>query len=222
MQLRNALRFMPETVGSKAVKKLSMDIVRRQADDFYTLKYEMARNINEFVDNLTSELYRYNRTSDKIAFIEQILEKIKKDRDNHLINCLNRETCQELKEMETAIFFAEQELEANGIRHDNIFDSSEIYIINSKLDELITELKTLKNDVEKIQTGQQITYDDFIEEFETLKKQSFLDKKTWRQVFFGKLYEMTLSGVISQTLSVKIMELFGDIFPGDTIKRLTQ
>jgi hypothetical protein len=199
-----------------------MDIVEKQADEFIRIKYEMANNSNEFIDKLKLELYNYYRTADKVKFIEKILLRARQDRDEHAKVCKSPQNCRELRDYESIVFFTEQELEENGIDNKNLFDSSESFGVNRKVDELIDELKNLRNDIERLKTGQQITYDDFIEEFENLKKQTYLDKKTWRQILMGKLFEMTMSGVISESLSKKIVDIFGDIFPVETIKKLTE
>ena len=199
-----------------------MDIVEKQADEFIKYKYEMVSSSNEFIDQLRLELYNYNRTADKVKFIEKILLKARQDRDEHVKTCKNPEKCSELRTYEGIVFFTEQELEKNGVNHSNLFDSGESYRVSGKVDELINELKNLKADIDAIKAGQQITYDDFIEEFENLKKQTYLDKKTWRQILMGKLFEMTMSGVVSESLSKKIVEIFGDIFPIETIKKLTE
>lgn len=199
-----------------------MDIVEKQADEFIRIKYEMANNSNEFIDNLKLELYNYYRTADKVKFIEKILLRARHDRDEHAKVCKDPQNCRELRDYESIVFFTEQELEENGIDNKNLFDSSESFGVKRKVDELIDELKNLRNDIERLKTGQQITYDDFIEEFENLKEQTYLDKKTWRQILMGKLFEMTMSGVISESLSKKIIDIFGDIFPVETIKKLTE
>jgi len=71
--------------------------------------------------------------------------------------------------------------------------------INEALQKIISDLNALK-------LGQQITYDDLALEFEELKDMMFLDKKTWSQLFIGKLAEMMVSGVISETLSKEIAD----------------
>jgi hypothetical protein len=198
-----------------------MEIVRKQASSFIEQELMTSTDI-DLIDNLKSKLYKYSRIPDKIAFIEECLIKIREAKDEHLVTCTNPLKCHEVASYDNMIFFTEQELEDNGISNKDILSTSDSITLTSKLDDLIAELRNLQNDVDSLKVGQQITYDDFIEQFENLKKQTYLDKKTWRQVFIGKLFEMTLSGVISDTLSKKIMELFGDVLSTDTIKKLTE
>ncbi|MDB0037920.1 hypothetical protein N9F08_01010 [bacterium] len=46
--------------------------------------------------------------------------------------------------------------------------------------------------------GQQVMYDDLIQEIEELKKWYILGKKNWKALFGGKITEMVASGVIAE------------------------
>jgi hypothetical protein len=197
-----------------------MEIVKRQANRF--IDQELMTSTDQvLIDNLKHELSKYLKTTDKVVFIEECLIKIKEEKDEHLKKCTNPKNCPEVDSYNNMLFFAEQELEKNGIDNRNLISRNESITIGTKIDDLILELRTLQNDIERLKAGQQIIYDEFIEQFENLKKQTYLDKKTWRQVFLGKLFEMTMSGIISESLSKKIVDLFGDIFSSDVLKRLT-
>ncbi len=193
-----------------------MELIRKQADSFTTRelnKMEFTDTYHVVVNALKSELTNYYRPTDKLIFLEQVELKIVEAKDEHLKTCKNRFTCKEVQDYDSMIFFAKQELEKNGIVDTDIFTRTEIEQLNNKLDLLFKEIEILK-------TGHAIIYDDIIDEFDKLKKQYYLDKKTWRQVFFGKIFEMTLSGVVSDTIAKKIVEIFSDIFTEDQIKRL--
>lgn len=198
-----------------------MEIVKRQASNF--IYQELQTSLaSELIDNLKLQLYKYSKTADKIIFIEECLIKIKEEKEEHLKKCKSPHNCPELDSYNDMIFFVEQELEMNGINNKDLITPNESITLIIKIDDLISELRTIKSDINQLKTGQQITYDDFIEEFENLKKQTYLDKKTWRQVLLGKLFEMTMSGVVSETLSKKIAELFGDLLTIENIKKLTE
>jgi hypothetical protein len=193
-----------------------MELIRKQADSFITRelnKMEFTDTYHVVVDALKSELTNYYRPTDKLIFLEQVELKLAEAKDEHLKTCTNRFACKEVQDYDSMIFFAKQELETNGIVDTDIFTRTEIEQLNNKLDLLFKEIEILK-------TGHAIIYDDIIDEFDKLKKQYYLDKKTWRQVFFGKIFEMTLSGVVSETIAKKIVEIFSDIFTEDQIKRL--
>lgn len=199
-----------------------MNFVRNQANEFVDYKLMTAENNKDFVNALKSELNVFYKSSDKLTFLEQCLMKVKVKKDAHLKVCKTPKNCSELRDLDYIIFFTEQELEKNGINHKDLFDSIEVNSINEKLDDLISEIKVIQSDLERIKVGQQVTYDDFIEDFEKLKKQTYLDKRSWRQTFLGKIYEMTLSGIVSETISKKVVEIFGDVGTVDSIKKLME
>jgi hypothetical protein len=193
-----------------------MELIRLQADNFVTRELnnlEFSDTYHVVLNALKNELTNYYRAADKLVFLEQVELKIAQARDEHIKTCSNRFTCKEVHDYESIIFFTRQELEKNGVVDTDIFTGPEIDQLNIRLDQLFKEIEILK-------AGHAIIYDDIIAEFEKLKKQYYLDKKTWRQVFFGKIFEMTLSGVVSETIAKKIVEVFGDIFTEEQLKRL--
>lgn len=80
------------------------------------------------------------------------------------------------------------------------FNTDEMIILNKKLDNLTKELAELKQ-------CQEIFFEDVMNELDELKNLYNLSKKTWHQLFLGKLGEMVMSGVISETISKKIVEI---------------
>lgn len=89
---------------------------------------------------------------------------------------------------------------------DEQFSFEEEISISKKLDEMLTELADLK-------MGQEIIWTDLTEQINDLKSKFYLGKRTWKQLAAGKLVDMTASGVISETISKKIVEIlkpFGD------------
>ncbi|MFZ6665168.1 hypothetical protein [Peijinzhouia sedimentorum] len=75
--------------------------------------------------------------------------------------------------------------------------------INSKLDEFSEKLK-------KIEVGQQITYDDLMDELETLKKLlNVLGKKDWKQMLKGKLVDAGFGTVTDKVFDL-LIETFND------------
>jgi hypothetical protein len=60
--------------------------------------------------------------------------------------------------------------------------------------------------------GQEIIYDDIIDGIEELKNLYFIGKKNWYQNLAGKSLEMVASGVVSETISKKLIRIAGDTF----------
>lgn len=86
----------------------------------------------------------------------------------------------------------------------DLIDPIEKEILKSKLDELSERLK-------RIEVGQQITYDDLMDEMETLKKLlNVLGKKDWRQMLKGKLVDAGFGSFADEVFDLFI-ETFKDI-----------
>lgn len=175
-----------------------MNLIQRQADDFFEYNHYEGGDYKDFVSSVKSELWEYNKIAYKIEFLEQIILSLKKGFDAHLSKC--SKDCSVKKHYENAIFFLQEELEElEGNIDTSSFSRADKGEINEALQKIISDLNELK-------LGQQITYDDLALEFEKLKDMMFLDKKTWSQLFIGKLAEMIASGVISETLSKEIAD----------------
>ncbi|MCS4435878.1 hypothetical protein [Aquiflexum gelatinilyticum] len=86
----------------------------------------------------------------------------------------------------------------------DLIDPIEKEILKSKLDELLERLK-------RIEVGQQITYDDLMDEIETLKKLlDVLGKKDWRQMLKGKLVDAGF-GLVANEVFDLLVQTFKDI-----------
>ncbi|HMK25250.1 MAG TPA: hypothetical protein VK483_04405 [Chitinophagaceae bacterium] len=85
------------------------------------------------------------------------------------------------------------------------FTADETVTLNNRIDQLLKDLESLK-------VGQEIIWTDMMEEISELKNLYFLSKKNWRQLLTGKLSEMVIGGVISETVSKKIAEYINPVF----------
>jgi hypothetical protein len=84
------------------------------------------------------------------------------------------------------------------------FTAAEAQAINEKIDAILNKLYDLE-------LGQQIIWESFEEEMEELKKMYDLSKKNWKRLFAAKVVDMVASGVISETVSKKIVELISPL-----------
>ncbi len=85
----------------------------------------------------------------------------------------------------------------------DIIDSEEKELIKKRLDEFSERLA-------RMEVGQQITYDDLMEELETLKTLlNVLGKKDWGQILKGKLVDAGF-GQLSDKVGDLIIETFKD------------
>ena len=81
------------------------------------------------------------------------------------------------------------------------------YFDNSEKLLLTVQIDSLKEDLTALKLGQEIIWTDFTDQMNELKEALQMPKKSWKQFLLGKLFEMTVSGVISETVSKKIIEL---------------
>ncbi len=81
------------------------------------------------------------------------------------------------------------------------FTPEEMQTANEKLDVLLAEIQTLK-------MGHEVIWTDIRKDIEELKALYSLGKKNWRQLLLGKIAEMVAAGVVSDTLSKTVEEMF--------------
>jgi hypothetical protein len=102
----------------------------------------------------------------------------------------------EFKGIENIIITKTKEEE---FQREEIFHEDEIYSLNNKIDEIE---KTLK----KMNLIQESKFEEFKNELSEMKYLYSLSKKNWWRLLSGKLNEMIISGIISETISKKIVE----------------
>ena len=103
-------------------------------------------------------------------------------------------------------YIEELELVRKPYEPTDIIDEEEKELLERKLDELSTRLT-------KIEVGQQIAYDDLMDELETLKKLlNVLGKKDWGQLLKGKLIDAGFG-----QLADKVGDLIIDTFKDDKL-----
>ena len=179
-----------------------MNLIEKQAAKFSQFKMNSSKSYQDFIGLVKFEINQYSQFSHKIQFLETVMFEAKKDYEEHLLKCTSLEDCQTNLFYESVIFFI------NEIRNDlskNLsleeFNESDILRYKTGIDEILSKISSL-------QLGQEITYDDFIEQFDEMKSYFYLNKKTWNQILAGKLLEMVAAGVVSETISKQIIKIF--------------
>ncbi|NQU85782.1 MAG: hypothetical protein HQ541_08485, partial [Mariniphaga sp.] len=133
--------------------------------------------------------------------IESLLTITREEITKHSKVCQDPNTCSKSKNLSLSEFFLVQELEVLGVETgQEIFDASEQSEMKQKLDDILYEIAHLK-------MGQEIIYEDIKTELEELKSLFYLSKKNWKQLLLGKVIDMTIAGLISETISKQILEL---------------
>lgn len=179
-----------------------MNLIQKQAEKFVMFKMSYSKPYQEFVGQVKIEINQYSQIPHKIQFLETVMFEAKKEYEEHLPNCTALETCPQNLFYESVIFFLNEERQ--NLSRDlttEEFKESDILRYKTGIDEILEKLN-------KLELGQQLTYDDFSEEFEEMKSYFYMNKKTWQQMLAGKLLEMVGAGVVSGTVSKNIVEMF--------------
>jgi len=83
------------------------------------------------------------------------------------------------------------------------FSEDELEMMRAKLDELANKLA-------KLELGQQITYDDLMDELKEMKDLLYvLTKKNWKQLLKGKLLDAGF-GVFAEDVGDVVLDVFKD------------
>ena len=178
-----------------------MNLISKQAVKFTMYNLDVNKNYQDFTKLVNQELLHYSQLSHKVQFIESAMCEVKKEYDEHLPNCNAKNDCVYDFFYESVIFFL-NELRLDFSKKLTIeeFNDTDIIRYQTGIDEILLKINEL-------QLGQQVTYDDFIEQFEEMKSYFFINKKSWNQMLAGKLLEMVAAGVISETISKNIVSI---------------
>jgi len=180
--------------------KEGMNIIQKQAEAFITRRLRRRGNKHqEFLSLVRTELHEYKKDVYKLEFLEHVQLLVKQRYEEHLPNCTKGDSCLINIFFENALFFLQEEVDEMESRI-----SPTNFTRNEKSSLLVTMQKII-DDVNQLKLGQQLTYDDFSEEFTELKDLFFINKKNWQQLFLGKISSMVASGVVSQTVAKEIV-----------------
>jgi hypothetical protein len=181
-----------------------MNLIQKQAEKFVMFKMNDNEPYQEFVKQVKFEINQYSQIPHKVQFLETVMFEAKKEYEEHLPNCKDLIDCTQNLFYESVIFFLNEERKklSKDLTSEE-FNESDILRYKTGIDEILEKLNNLE-------LGQQLTYDDFSEEFEEMKSYFYMNKKTWQQMLAGKLLEMVAAGVVSETLSKQILESFNN------------
>lgn len=178
------------------------NIVKRHADEFLKGQRAIA-TARKFIEDVDERLWDYTKDSHKVIFLDHLLNKFRVDYDRHVEKCTwnQKSRCPNEIMYEDILFFLQNKIE----EIEDVLDPLELsredrYQISETLNKILQEINLLK-------LGQEITYDDLSEEFVELRENMHLSKKNWQELFIGKLNNMVISGVVSETVSKKIVEI---------------
>lgn len=176
-----------------------MDIIIQIAEDFSKRHIRNVTRPDDCIDSAQNEVYKIHDPLDKIKFLQVVIEKNRELLESHIKVCRHGEGCQTLINHKKIDYFLCQELKSLGThKFEDTFSSTDIDDYNQKIEKILSDIETLKD-------GQRIIYEDLLEELSELKNLYFLGKKKWHQIMLGKVFDMTISGIISETVSKEII-----------------
>lgn len=179
-----------------------MDIIEKLAKRSYQENIEFnSGNTKDSVNNIKLLVYDFDSQLDKINFLNYHITWVDEKYQKHLKVCTNPDSCQQNEDAETLIFYLQQELKSLGVElNENTFTYEDKVEKETQLQEILKKL-------EEVKLGNQIIYDDILQEIQELKSLYFLGKKNWNQLLAGKIVEMTVGGIISETVSKDLISL---------------
>jgi hypothetical protein len=183
-----------------------MDIITKRAHNLATNNLRgIARHWKQALQTLQQEYEGVDDPLDKIKMITIFIEANQEAYDRHKPKCTDPVNCPDNYAHESMDYYLKQDLKRLGINgSQDAFTAEEKKAADEKVDKILAELQSLKND---LMTSQQFTYDDLMKEIEELKSLFVLGKKTWNQLFLGKSMEMIFSGMVSETVSKQLLEI---------------
>lgn len=186
-----------------------MNLIQKQAADFYeSSEYSDGfGHYKPFVNEAKTAIHDYHKVAHKIEFIDEIIIILKRNFDSHMLVCQSPKTCPTNKFYENTLFFLEEKIEELEqqlpVSDFNRIQKQQVLVA---LDALVADLNNLK-------TGQQITYDDLMQEFKDLRDFLYLDKANFTQLLLGKITEMAAGGIVSETVSKSLLDVVREHYP---------
>lgn len=186
-----------------------MNLIQEQASEFYRDSAYVYRHTDykPFIESVRSNLYEYRKIAHKIEFIDTLINRMKQEYDEHLLVCKFPLTCDKNKFYKNSLFFLQEEVDDL----EQQLPSTEFS--RTQKQETVMALNTLIADLNTLKAGQQVTYEDLMQEFKDLRDFLYLDKANFTQLLLGKITEMAAGGIVSETISKSLLDLIKDHYP---------
>ena len=155
-----------------------------------------ARGVKAISSSILEEASEIYNDADRTIFLKYILDAVSDKKEEHYKVCPNHADCSELDNLDILLYLINQELVSIGLY------SSEDSFSKEEENQILRTLEDLQEKMSTLSDGQRILF----EAFEELKDSFVFGKKRWKYLWLGKLSEMTLSGLISQTISKEIYD----------------
>jgi hypothetical protein len=186
-----------------------MNIVEQEATEYAEYEFfngELHSTVENLTDRLSSKLYSLKRKKDKLIFLNILRKEIEKEKLEHEKTC-STQNCSISKEKNTGIFVVDQEIEEISQSYEYQPKYEDEFSSEQKSD-LQSTLNDIKSKLSELGFGQQIIFD----ELDELKEHLNLGKKNWFQLLKGKLFDLSVSKVLEETVIKDIYESLSDGF----------
>lgn len=188
-----------------------MDFINFQAGEIFDEINEFGMSYEKVIQFLRSKAYLYEN-QEWLNLLKNIKSRYEKSNEEHLKICKAEvpTECNTNKWYIQVLYFLQKDIEniekqvATSKPSNSEFSVKDMKETNYRIDGILSEL-------EKLKMGQEIIWTDVMSELNELKEMYYLKKKAWRQILAGKLFEMVTAGVISETVSKKIIELVNPV-----------
>lgn len=178
-----------------------MNIIQEQVNHFIENTEVPIHNYRLYLSRVKDWLYEYSSEEKQYHLLTEMIFYFRRERDEEEKELKHPERSLELKQYDHLLFRLEDE--AQGIKkylsEDSFFENDKNET-SAKLDEILERMQKLEN-------GQEIIYEDLSKELNEMKDYYYLNKKTWSQLFIGKLTTMISSGIVSETVSKEIVRI---------------
>lgn len=177
------------------VIEMTNKFIEENFDDRVPHHKSLLGSVEELLDSIDSQ-------QDQIKILNLLLDKTNFYFEEHQKACKNPGECEQPYHHGMTVYFLTQKLNRLGVHFDeDTFTQNEKQQSESKLDKILKDLSEIK-------LGQEIIYEDLIEEINRLRELYFLGKKNWHQLLVGKCVDMVAGGVVSETVSKQIIAEF--------------
>lgn len=145
-----------------------------------------------FIKKTKEVISNYTRSSQKVFFLENLLVLVDGKLERHLVFCSSKD-CRFVNYYKTIIFYIKNEIDYyEGVLPKAHLSKEERYNINQEINAMMKSLLDLKEkNINK--------YSYFIYEIKEMKNYFYLEKKIWKQLFVGKIYDLENNDIINLT-----------------------
>lgn len=180
-----------------------MNVVEKEAVEYAEYEFfngEVNCTLVNLSSDLSSKLYSLKRKKDKLFFLNVLRKEVLNQKLEHEKDC-STVNCAISQEKETGLFVIDQEIEEISQSYEYQPKQTDEFSSEQK-SELHNSLNEIKDKLTELGFGQQIIFD----ELDELKEHLNLGKKNWFQLLKGKLFDLTVSKTLEETIVKEVYE----------------